>query len=125
MSTPSLVDQLVAAWRRSGWTMAELCRRSGLPIGTQTLSRKLLGDHRKGRRPRVKLSTEECEALARALCVTLVIVPDAADEWRADAPVLVARRVPLARKRHPTGGSDAVPLPQGVDARAGARGNAA
>jgi hypothetical protein len=118
MSTPSLVDQIVAAFRRSGWTMAELRRRSGLSIVTQTLTRKLLGDHRKDRRPRVKLSTEECEALARALGVTLVIVPDAPDE-------LVARHVPLKRNRHPTGSSDAVPLPQGVDARAGARGNAA
>jgi lambda repressor-like predicted transcriptional regulator len=119
MSTPSLVDQLVAAWRRSGWTMAELRRRSGLPIGTQTLSRKLLGDHRKGRRPRVKLSTEECEVLARALGVILVIVPEVPDE-------LLARRRPRNRKQHPSGSSAADPLPQGVDLCAGAtRGTAA
>lgn len=71
----TLVEQVRLAYERSGWSLAELLRRSGLPIDRSTLGRKLLGDNRKGRGRLVRLGTEECEALARALGITLVVSP--------------------------------------------------
>jgi hypothetical protein len=70
----TLVEQVNSARRRTGSSMAELLRRSGLKLHQTTLRRKLVGDGRKAR-CRTGLRTEECEALARALGVTLVVIP--------------------------------------------------
>ena len=70
----TLVEQVNGARRRVGWSIAELLQRSGLKLHQTTLRRKLVGDGRKGR-SRTGLRTEECEALARALGLTLVVFP--------------------------------------------------
>jgi len=74
----TLLEQVNTARRRVGWSFAELLQRSGLKLHQTTLRRKLVGDGRKGRR-RTGLRTEECEALARALGLTLVVFPTDVD----------------------------------------------
>jgi hypothetical protein len=75
----TLVEQVNSARRRVGWSIAELLQRSGLRLHQTTLRRKLVGDGRKGR-TRTGLRTEECEALARALGLTLVVFPTEVDD---------------------------------------------
>jgi len=70
-----LVEQIRAAYRRSGWTMQQLRDRSGLQLHPSTLARKIICDGRKGRGTLTPLWTKEAEALARALGVTLVVYP--------------------------------------------------
>lgn len=53
------VEQLAEAFRRSGWTLDELLERSGLDLVKQSLGRKLHGE--------IRMSTDEAEAIARAL----------------------------------------------------------
>jgi hypothetical protein len=74
----SLVEQLRDAYERSGWTMDELLERSGLEIDRSSLRRKLLVDADSRQDRSIPMRTEECEALARALGVTLVVLPDEA-----------------------------------------------
>lgn len=61
------VQQLHAAYKRSGWSAAEVVKRSGLDLDRSTLRRKL-----KGIRP---MTTEESEVLAATFNVTIVVVP--------------------------------------------------
>lgn len=77
----TLVEQLRDAYEKSGMTMDELLVRSGLNIDRSSLRRKLLVDADGKKDRAIPMKTEECEALARALDVTLVVVPD--DEARA------------------------------------------
>lgn len=65
---PTLVEQLHAAYLRSGWSMAELLRRSDLKLDRSTLRRKLIGE--------TPMSTVECQVLAQTLGVTLVVIPE-------------------------------------------------
>ena len=67
----SLIEQLRDAYEKTDWTMEELVQRSGLEIDRSTLRRKLLDV-----KDPVPMKTEEAEALARALDVTLVVLPD-------------------------------------------------
>lgn len=66
----SLVEQLRDAYEKVDWTMDELVERSGLDLDRSTLRRKLLDV-----KDPVPMRTEEAEALAQALGVTLVVVP--------------------------------------------------
>jgi hypothetical protein len=77
----SLVEQLRDAYEKSGLTMDELLDRSGLDLDRSSLRRKLLVDSDSKNDRSIPMKTEECEALARALDVTLVVVPE--DEARA------------------------------------------
>lgn len=72
----TLVEQLRDAYEKSGWTMEELLERSGLDLDRSSLRRKLLDV-----KDAVPMKTREAEALARALEVTLVVLP--ADEAKA------------------------------------------
>jgi len=72
----TLVEQLRDAYEKTGWTMEELVERSGLEIDRSALRRKILDV-----KDPIPMKTDEAEALARALDVTLVVVPD--DEARA------------------------------------------
>lgn len=76
----TLVEQLRDAYERAHeqtkMTMDDLLQRSGLEIDRSSLRRKLLDV-----KDPIPMKTEECEALAHALGVTLVVVPD--DEARA------------------------------------------
>lgn len=65
---PTLSEQLRAAARSKGWTMDKLLRESGLRCVRSSLNRKLNGLQ--------KLSTEECEALASVLGVTVAFTPE-------------------------------------------------
>lgn len=72
----TLVEQLRDAYSKSGWTMDHLLRESGLKLDRSSLRRKLLEVD-----DPIPMRTEECEALARALEVTLVVLPE--DEAKA------------------------------------------
>jgi hypothetical protein len=72
----TLIEQLRDAYAKTEWTMDELLDKSGLGIDRSSLRRKLLDV-----KDPIPMKTEECEALARALDVTLVVIPD--DEARA------------------------------------------
>lgn len=67
----TLVEQLRDAYERSGWTMEKLVDESGLDLDRSSLRRKLLDV-----KDPIPMRTEECEALARALDVTLVVLPE-------------------------------------------------
>jgi hypothetical protein len=72
----TLVEQLRDAYEKSGWTMEKLLDESGLDLDRSSLRRKLLDV-----KDAVPMRTHEAEALARALDVTLVVLPD--DEAKA------------------------------------------
>ena len=72
----TLVEQLRDAYEKTEWTMEELLEKSGLDLDRSALRRKLLDV-----KDPIPMKTEECEALAQALDVTLVVVPE--DEARA------------------------------------------
>lgn len=72
----TLVQQLREAYEKSGWTMDVLLEKSGLKIDRSSLRRKILDV-----RDPIPMKTDECEALAAALDVTLVVMPD--DEAKA------------------------------------------
>jgi len=63
----SLTEQLCDAFKRSGWSVAELLTKSGLDIERSSLDRKLKGE--------LRLNVDEAQALANALGVTLVWMP--------------------------------------------------
>ncbi len=67
----TLIEQLRDAYEKTGWTMELLLVKSGLHIDRSSLRRKLLdvGDP-------IAMKTDEAEALALALDVTLVVVPE-------------------------------------------------
>lgn len=73
----TIVDQLRDAYLKSGWTMEELVTKSGLRLDRSTLRRKLLVDEWSTDDRNVPMRTSEAEALAQALGVTLVVLPDA------------------------------------------------
>lgn len=77
----TLVEQIRDAYQKSGWTMEKLLEESGLDIDRSTLRRKILVDEKSKTDRNVPLRTSEAEALARALGVTLVVLPD--DEAKA------------------------------------------
>lgn len=60
----SLVEQVRQAHSKSDLTVQQLLEKSGLPLERSTLQRKLSGD--------VPTTTDEIEALAKALDYTLV-----------------------------------------------------
>lgn len=64
----TLIDQICAARKRAGWSVQRLLAESGLDVDRSVLQRKLAGD--------TACTTEEVEALARALDVTLVVLPE-------------------------------------------------
>lgn len=72
----TLVEQLRDAYEKTGLTMEQLVEKSGLDIDRSALRRKLLDV-----KDPIPMKTGEAEALARALDVTLVVVPE--DEARA------------------------------------------
>jgi hypothetical protein len=67
----TLVEQLRDAYEKSGLTMEQLVERSGLELDRSSLRRKLLAV-----KDSVPMRTHEAEALARALDVTLVVLPE-------------------------------------------------
>jgi hypothetical protein len=71
----TLVEQLRDAYEKAHeqtrMTMDDLLKRSGLDIDRSSLRRKLLDV-----KDPIPMKTGECEALARALDVTLVVVPE-------------------------------------------------
>lgn len=71
----TLVEQLRDAYekehRSSKMTMDDLLEKSGLDLDRSSLRRKLLDV-----KDPIAMKTEECEALARALDVTLVVLPE-------------------------------------------------
>jgi hypothetical protein len=67
----TLVEQLRDAYEKTGWTMDELLDKSGLRLDRSSLRRKLLDV-----KDPIPMKTEECEALAAALEVTLVVLPE-------------------------------------------------
>lgn len=69
----SLVEQLRDAYLKAKWTMDELVEKSGLDIDRSALRRKILDV-----KDPIPMKTEEAEALANALGVTLVVIPDEA-----------------------------------------------
>lgn len=69
----TLVEQLRDAYEKTGWTMEELVSRSGLDIDRSALRRKILDV-----KDPIPMKTDEAEALARALDVTLVVIGDEA-----------------------------------------------
>lgn len=72
----TLVEQLRDAYEKSGLTMEQLVDKSGLDLDRSSLRRKLLDV-----KDPVPMKTREAEALARALDVTLVVLPE--DEAKA------------------------------------------
>jgi len=70
----TLIEQLRDAYEKahehSKMTMDELLERSGLDLDRSSLRRKLLDV-----KDPIPMKTEEAEALARALDVTLVVLP--------------------------------------------------
>ena len=69
----SLVEQLRDAYEKTGWTMDRLVEESGLDIDRSALRRKILDV-----KDPIPMKTEEAEALAQALGVTLVVIPNEA-----------------------------------------------
>jgi len=67
----TLVEQLRDAYEKTDLTMDELLDKSGLKIDRSSLRRKLLDV-----KDPIPMKTEECEALAHALDVTLVVLGD-------------------------------------------------
>lgn len=67
----SLVEQLRDAFEAKEWSVAKLLESSGLTIDRTSLAKKLKGD--------IRLNTDEAQAIARALEVTLVWVPAEAE----------------------------------------------
>lgn len=67
----NLVEQLRDAYEKSGLTMEQLVDKSGLDLDRSSLRRKLLDV-----KDPVPMRTNEAEALARALEVTLVVMPE-------------------------------------------------
>jgi len=63
----SLASQLLKAFRRSGWTVAQLGVRAGIDVERSALSRKIRGQ--------TPMSTWEAERFARVLGVTLIFKP--------------------------------------------------
>jgi ribosome-binding protein aMBF1 (putative translation factor) len=59
-----LVEQIRTAQRERSWSTQQLLNESGLDLDRSTLHRKLAGE--------VPCTDAECEALARALSITLV-----------------------------------------------------
>ena len=59
----TLTQQLNAAFEESGWSVAELLAKTGLPIDRSSLSRKLKGE--------LRMNTDEAETIASALGVTI------------------------------------------------------
>jgi hypothetical protein len=76
----TIIEQLRGAYERSNWTMDELLERSGLEIDRSTLRRKLLVDKNSKTDRNVPMRTDEAEALAHALGVTLVVLPEDEDK---------------------------------------------
>ncbi len=74
----TLIAQLRSAYERSGWTMEQLLEKSGLDLDRSTLRRKLLVNEKSKTDRHVPMRTEEAEALASALGVTLVFLPNEA-----------------------------------------------
>jgi hypothetical protein len=66
----TLIEQLRDAYEKTGWTMEHLLGQSGLDLDRSSLRRKLLDVD-----DPIPMKTDEAEALARALDVTLVVVP--------------------------------------------------
>ncbi len=64
----TLSEQVRDAFEKTGWSVAELLRRSGLDIDRSSLARKLSGD--------LPMKTGEAECLAAVLDVTLAFVPN-------------------------------------------------
>jgi transcriptional regulator with XRE-family HTH domain len=64
----SLIEQLQTARKRAKWSVQKLLDESGLELERSTLSRKLNGE--------CPVTSGECESLANALGVTLVVMPD-------------------------------------------------
>lgn len=71
MGMRTLVEQLRDAYEKSEMTMEQLLAKSGLELDRSSLRRKLLDV-----KDPVPMKTYEAEALARALDVTLVVVPE-------------------------------------------------
>lgn len=69
----TLVEQLRDAYEKTGWTMDKLVEKSGLDIDRSALRRKILDV-----KDPIPMKTDEAEALARALDVTLVVIGDEA-----------------------------------------------
>lgn len=69
MRMRTLVEQLRDAYEKTNWTMDELLDKSGLGIDRSSLRRKLLDV-----KDPIPMKTEEAEALAVALDVTLVVL---------------------------------------------------
>ncbi len=71
----TILQQLVLAYERTGWTMDELTealeKRGGIRLDRSTLRRQMIGEN--------KMRTEVAEALARAMSVTLAVIPDPGD----------------------------------------------
>jgi transcriptional regulator with XRE-family HTH domain len=67
--TPTICEQLREALKRSDLTVSQLLAKSGLEIARSTLQRKISGHE--------AMRTSEAEALATALGVTLVWMPEA------------------------------------------------
>jgi hypothetical protein len=65
----TILQQIQAAFARSGLTLDELRDRSGLKTERSNLGRKMAG--------KVGLRTSEAEALAAALSITIAVVPEA------------------------------------------------
>lgn len=68
-----MVEQLRDAYEKTGWTMDRLVEESGLDIDRSALRRKILDV-----KDPIPMKTEEAEALAQALGVTLVVIPNEA-----------------------------------------------
>lgn len=66
----SMTEQLNDAFERSGLTVVELLKRSGLDIDRSSLARKLKGE--------LRLNVDEAQTLAAVLGVTLVWIAEGA-----------------------------------------------
>lgn len=71
----TITEQLLDAFEKTGWTVAELLSRSGLDIERSSLHRKLHGEQR--------MNVDEAQVLATVLGLTLVWMPDAKAEGAA------------------------------------------
>lgn len=73
----TLVEQLREAYAKTEWTMDELLSRSGLNLDRSALRRKLLDV-----KDPIPMKTDESQALAAALGVTLVWAPEVEEQPR-------------------------------------------